>query len=94
MPETITSRLKKAHSDGIGVGMVISAAIIADQDPVYAEEILGAAGVQSVADMRAIGCDDYDIDQLRDLVKEMQRRRRRSSRKAITAASKSESPNV
>jgi hypothetical protein len=82
MTETITSRLKKAHSDGVGVGMVIAAAIIVDHSPVHAEELLGAAGIQSIADMREISCDDYDIDQLRDLVKEMQRRRRWGSRKA------------
>lgn len=91
MPETITSRLKKEHSDGVGVGMVIAAAIVASHSEVQAEEILHAAGVTSITKMRAIGCDDYDIDQLRVIVSEIQRKQRWDSRKS---ASKSESPNV
>ncbi|MFC5374021.1 Lar family restriction alleviation protein [Brevundimonas faecalis] len=68
---------KKAHSDDVGVGMVIAATIIRPQSDVYAAEVLGAAGIGSVSDMRMIGCDDYDIDHLREVVAEMQRKRRR-----------------
>lgn len=76
-----TAREEKAHSDGVAVGMVIAAAIVADHSSVHAEEILGAAGIGSITDMRTFGCDDYDIDQLRDVVAEMQRRRRLSKAK-------------
>lgn len=74
----VTEREKKAHSHGVGVGMVIAAAIVVHQSDVYAEEILGAAGISTIADMRKMGCDDYDINQLRSVVSEMQRRRRYS----------------
>lgn len=79
---TWTEREKKIHRDGMGVGMVIAATIVLEESDVYAEEILGAAGLRSVADLRAIGCDDYDIDQLRSLIKEMQRKRRYDARRS------------
>lgn len=72
----MTEGEKKAYRDGMGVGMVIAAAIIVEDDSVYAEEILGAAGITTVKEMRAVGCDDYDINQLRPLVRDMARRKR------------------
>lgn len=79
--------IDKVRSDATGVGMVIAATIILPQSSVYAEEVLGAAGIRSISDMRKIGCDDYDIDQLRGLMSEMQRRRRwRERRQALSAA--------
>ena len=67
---------KKAHSNGVGVGMVIAAAIVRRQCETTAEEILCAAGIASIADMRKMQCDDYDIDQLRTVVAEIQRKSR------------------
>ena len=74
--------VEKVRQNAVGVGMVIAATIILPQSDVYAEEVLKAAGIRSIGDMRAIGCDDYDIDQLRDLVKEMQRKHRSDIRRA------------
>lgn len=74
--EAKLARAREERSNAVGVGMVIAATIILPQSDVYAEEVLGAAGICSIADMRKIGCDDYDINQLRGVVSEMQRRRR------------------
>jgi hypothetical protein len=67
--------------------MVIAAAIVVDNCEVTAEEILCAAGLETVARMKAVGCDDYDIDLLRPLVRQMNSRKRWSARKARTASS-------
>jgi hypothetical protein len=70
----MTAEEREAERRGIGVGMVIAAAIIADHDPIYAEEILNAAGLTSTAAMRAAGCDGYDILKLRALLLNIARR--------------------
>lgn len=89
----MTDRERKIHQDGMGVGMVIAAAILVDHDSVYAEEILGAAGLTSVKDMRSIGCDDYDIDQLRGLIAEMRRKRGYDVRRAKRNGGPKDNPN-
>jgi hypothetical protein len=61
------------RSNAIGVGMVIAAAIIADHNPVYAAEILGAAGLETIAEMRVAGCDAYDVNQLRHVIRDIAR---------------------
>ena len=81
------AELSQARSNAVGVGMVIAAAIVVDNCDVTAEEILHAAGLETVAKMKAAGCDDYDIDQLRSLVRQMNARRRRDAHKARTARS-------
>lgn len=70
----MTAEEREAERRGIGVGMVIAAAIIADHDPTYAEEILNAAGLTSTAAMRAAGCDGYDILKLRAVLLNIARR--------------------
>jgi hypothetical protein len=65
--------LKEAHSNGVGVGMVIAAAIIVRVwgGDVQAEEILGAAGIKTVADMRRFGVDAYDAWPLRNVIRQL-----------------------
>lgn len=78
------AELKQFQSNAVGVGMVIAAAIIADDNDVLAEEILCAAGLETVARMRKVGCDDYDINKLRPVVTNMNRRKRWDARKRAT----------
>lgn len=57
--------------------MVIAAAIIVRVwgDEVQAEEILGAAGITTMADMRRFEVDAYDIMPLRGVLRSMNRRK-------------------
>jgi hypothetical protein len=50
-------------SNAIGVGMAVAAGIIMQHwgDEVQAEEILGAAGLTTVKELRAVGVEWYDI---------------------------------
>lgn len=61
------------RSAAIGVGMVIAAAIIVRVwgEEVEAQEILGAAGVRTVDDMRQIGVDAYDAWPLRNTIRQL-----------------------
>lgn len=68
--------IKAAESRGVGIGMCIAAAIIADHSPTYAREILGAAALETVAEMRALGVDDYDIKKLRFVIRDIAASRR------------------
>lgn len=76
----------EAESNAIGVGMVIAAAIIADHNDVLAEEVLGAAGLETVAEMRAAGCDAYDVMRLRRVIRNIANRKAWLARKATTPA--------
>lgn len=75
-----SAREREIEKRGIGIGMVIAAAIIADHDPVYAEEILGAAGLTTTAAMRAEGCEPYDILKLKRVVQHIAQRRANTAR--------------
>ncbi len=72
---------KEEESNAVGVGMVIAAGIVVSGfgAETIAEEILGAAGVTTVKEMRDIGVDWYDI---RLLVPVLRTLRDRASRKA------------
>ena len=69
--------MREAESRGVGCGMVIAAAIIVRVwgDEVQALEILGAAGARSMADLRAWGCDAYDVWPLRGVLRSLWRRK-------------------
>lgn len=56
-------QMPASRSNAVGVGMAIAAGIIMScwGDEVQAEEILGAAGLTTVAAMRASGVETYDI---------------------------------
>lgn len=69
-PETSNSRRRDTMSrkytreqKAIGVGMAIAAGIVMSAwgNEVAAEEILGAAGLRTVKDMRESGVEWYDI---------------------------------
>jgi hypothetical protein len=51
---------------GVGIGMAIAAGIIMRSwgQEVYAREILGAAGLDTLENLKASGVDQYDIDVL------------------------------
>lgn len=68
---------REAHDRGVGNGMVIAAAIIVRVwgDDVQAEEILSAAGIRTIADMREMGVDAYDAWPLRNVVRRLSSRR-------------------
>lgn len=67
--------VKTARDQGVGVGMVIAAAIIVRVwgHEVEAEEILGAAGITDMAAMRKFGVDAYDVAPLRNVLKRLKR---------------------
>lgn len=69
--DNAVSALRAAEKRGIGVGMVIAAAIIVDLSDVYAAEILLAAGLTTMADMRAIGAEAYDVRKLRGVLRQI-----------------------
>ena len=64
------------QSRGIGIGMVIAAAIVAQHDDTLAEELLHVTGMTTVAALRAGGCDDYDIVKLRFVIQNIAVRKR------------------
>lgn len=68
--------VKAEASRHVGVGMVLAASqIVASHgEEVMATEILQAAGVETEASIRALGVEDYDINILRPVLKEMARR--------------------
>lgn len=68
----------KIRDHGVEIGMVIAAAICTRYhgEDVLAEEILGAAGLTTMADMRRIGADAYDVLALRGVLKTLARRKR------------------
>ncbi len=70
--------IKTARYEGVGNGMVIAAAIIVRVwgDEVQAQEILGAAGLTTVAAMRRVGVDAYDVWPLRKVIRNLDRNRR------------------
>ncbi len=72
-----STSVKQAHDAGVAVGMAIAAAIIVRVwgDDVQAEEILGAAGLNSVADMRRFGVDAYDVWPLRNVIRRLSGRK-------------------
>lgn len=73
-PDALTSTpTTAATSKGVGIGMVIAAALIAEWDDTRAAEILHAAGLTTIKDMKAAGCDDYDIDKLRAVIRNIAR---------------------
>jgi len=49
---------------GVGIGMAIAAGIVMKSwgNDTYAREILGAAGLDTLAKLKASGVDQYDID--------------------------------
>lgn len=55
---------------GIGIGMAIAAGIIIRSwgQEVYAREILGSAGLDTLEKLKASGVDQYDIDALMSVV--------------------------
>lgn len=65
--------------DDVAVGMAIAAGIILSSwgDEVQAEEILGAAGLTTVAAMKAAGVDMYDIRLCVPVLKTFRDRERR-----------------
>ncbi|MBC7168764.1 hypothetical protein [Phenylobacterium sp.] len=65
------------RSRDIEIGMVIAAAICVRYfgEGVVAEEILGAAGISDMADLRRIGADAYDVQALRGVLRHMKARR-------------------
>lgn len=63
----MTSEEKAARTKGVIIGMVIAAGMIAKEDDVLAEEILGNAGVTTAAKAKAAGVDQYDIDMLKEV---------------------------
>lgn len=67
---------RAARSAAIGVGMVIAAAIIVRVwgEEVEAAEILGAAGLTTVAELRAIGAEAYDVWPLRGVLRTFRQR--------------------
>lgn len=72
----MADQLKQAESRGVGIGMAIAAAIVADWDDVRAGEILSCAGLTTFDDLRSAGVDDYDIKKLRFVVKNIAQRER------------------
>lgn len=71
-----TEREKAVHSEGVGVGMIIAAGIVADVSEVYCREILASAGVRSFQDARDLGADDYDIRRCRVAIRNLMRKSR------------------
>lgn len=62
----------ETRSTHVGIGMVIAAGIAARSGAeVQAEEILHACGWTTVAELRENGVDQYDIDQLADVLEHM-----------------------
>lgn len=81
--------LKDARDQGVANGMVIAAAIIVRVwgEEVQAEEILGAAGCTTMADMRRFGVDAYDVMPLRGVMRQIARQTaRRTSLRAAQLA--------
>lgn len=68
-----------ARGNAIGCGMVIAAAIIVRTwgDDVQATEILGAAGLTTMDDMRRIGAEAYDVQPLRGVLRGFARKAHR-----------------
>lgn len=65
--ERILRRLNGDDDLGIATGMALAAAIMArdfDQ-PTYARELLGAAGLDSIEGIAALGLEEYDAAPLR-----------------------------
>lgn len=67
----IEADLRKAAAQadeqrGVGIGMAIAAGIVmkAHGNDTYARDILGAAGLDTLAKLKASGVDQYDIDLL------------------------------
>lgn len=60
-------------------GVAFAAAyLVADRDqPTIASELLDLIGVDSVSQLRNIGCDDVEINRLRPLLVQMRRRVKR-----------------
>lgn len=75
--EAAARRLKQARDEGVVNGMAIAAAIIVRVwgDEVQAEEILGAAGLTSMDEMRRFGIDAYDVMPLRNVIRRLSGRR-------------------
>jgi hypothetical protein len=63
------------RDQGVACGMAIAAAIIADHDPVYAEEILCAGAIDTMEAMRKFGVDAYDVNKLRKVLANIKRRK-------------------
>jgi hypothetical protein len=73
------------RKQGVGIGMVIAAALVADDDPVKAEEILQAVNMTTAAKMRAKGVDDYDIGKLKTVIQDIANRERNTARARLQA---------
>ena len=58
----MTDGEKKAFNHG----MAVAAAIVAPYQSEYAQEILGAAGMKTRAELLAEGVDEYDINILEE----------------------------
>jgi hypothetical protein len=69
---------KEALDRGVSIGIVISAAYCARYhgEDTLAEELLEMAGLTTMADMRRIGADAYDVSALRGVMRYIAARRR------------------
>lgn len=63
---------------GMVVGMALACSIVqrSFDQPTIVEEVLGAAGLTTPAQLRAAGVDDYDINILSPIMKTMRERRK------------------
>lgn len=70
------------HERGFASGIAVACAIMVGTwgEEVAAEEILGSAGLTTRAKMKALGVDDYDLDQLKPVFATLRRKHPRRSR--------------
>lgn len=87
--EALGRKLTKEERDSaVACGMAIAAgiAVSAYDAPHVAKEILMAGGIDTVAKLRKQGVDDYDIDLLNGVLREIARHRRVDRQRAGRAA--------
>lgn len=63
-----------------GVACAVAVIVYAEGTGTHTKEALSACGIHSVKDLRDAGVCDYDIDLLRDTIREMQRDNKRKRR--------------
>ncbi|MDR3138445.1 MAG: hypothetical protein LBT95_02100 [Treponema sp.] len=65
--------ITKARKDGLTCGIAYSAGILNRYHSTQAAEfILAQAGIKSIAELKAAGCDQFDIDNIGDLLPEIE----------------------
>jgi hypothetical protein len=71
------------HRRGFASGIAVACATMVGTwgEEVAAEEIMSGVGLDTRAKMKALGVDDYDLDQLKPVFQILRRRRARAKRR-------------